>query len=104
KNGKHAWVSDCLNIAAVSNIPTQVFEHMLSGIQFCTILQSMHALQVRRYALILPISFLCLLENAPEFVNAGIKISAAEGVLFRRLNTQLSDIMATVKAFGAKKK
>jgi hypothetical protein len=44
------------------------------------------------------------LDNAPEFVNAGMKISAADGVLFRKLNTQLSDIMAAVKALGARKK
>jgi hypothetical protein len=44
------------------------------------------------------------LDNVPKFVNAGIKISAADSMLFRKLNTQLSDIMAAVKAFGARKK
>lgn len=44
------------------------------------------------------------MDNALEFINASIKISAADSVLFRKLNAQLSDIMAAVKAFGARKK
>jgi hypothetical protein len=79
-------------------------EHMLDSIQFPTIPQSMQALQVRQYALIPPIFFLCLLEQSPEFVKAGIKISAADGVLFKKLSGRLSDITAAIEAFGAKKK
>ncbi|KAF8219013.1 hypothetical protein L208DRAFT_1449016 [Tricholoma matsutake] len=33
KAGKHCWVSDSSNIAAVSNIPVQLFDHIL-GVQF----------------------------------------------------------------------
>jgi hypothetical protein len=40
KKWQAPMVLDCSNIAAISNIPTQVFEHMLGGIQFRTILQS----------------------------------------------------------------
>jgi hypothetical protein len=36
KAAKHSWVSDSSNIAAVSNIPVQLFDHIL-GVQFCAI-------------------------------------------------------------------
>ena len=29
KAGKHSWVSDSSNVAAVSNIPVQLFDHIL---------------------------------------------------------------------------
>ncbi|KAJ7798146.1 hypothetical protein B0H13DRAFT_1516983, partial [Mycena leptocephala] len=101
KNGKHVWVSDCLNIAAG---PTQVFEHMFGGLQFRSIPKSMQNLQVPRYALIPSISFLCLLSQAPQSVNVGIKLSPADSAVFKKINSHLPDIMAAVKAFRAKKK
>jgi hypothetical protein len=47
KAGKHSWVSDSSNIAAVSNIPVQLFDHIL-GVQFCAIPggQTLHVLLV----------------------------------------------------------
>ncbi|KAJ7757261.1 hypothetical protein DFH07DRAFT_772966 [Mycena maculata] len=88
------------NIAAVSNIPTQVFEHMFGGIQFCSIPQSLQRLQVRQCALIPSIAFLCLLWVAQQ--NSGIRLLSA--VLFRKLNSWVVDIAAAAKAFGSRKK
>ncbi|KAJ7915716.1 hypothetical protein B0H13DRAFT_1501389, partial [Mycena leptocephala] len=64
KNGKHAWVSDCSNIAAVSNIPTQVYEHMTGGRQFRVIPHALQHLHIPQFALIPSTSFLCLLSSS----------------------------------------
>ncbi|KAK7059441.1 hypothetical protein R3P38DRAFT_2495550 [Favolaschia claudopus] len=81
KNGKHAWVSDCSNIAAASNIPTQVYEHMNGG-QFRGVPQALKQLHVPQFALVPSSSFLCLLHNTPEQIrNVGIKLSASDSEL-----------------------
>ncbi|KAJ7438890.1 hypothetical protein B0H11DRAFT_2356551 [Mycena galericulata] len=105
KNGRHAWVSDCSSIAAASNIPTQVYEHMTSGRQFRAIPQALQGLRVPQFALIPSSAFLCLLTNSPEPVNMiGIKLSAADGALYKKLNDRLADVVEAVKALGSKKK
>ncbi|KAK6971385.1 hypothetical protein R3P38DRAFT_2557433, partial [Favolaschia claudopus] len=63
ENGKHAWVSDCSNIAAASNIPAQVYEHIGSGRQFRAIPQALRQLHVPQFALVPSSSFLCLLSH-----------------------------------------
>ncbi|KAJ7497912.1 hypothetical protein B0H11DRAFT_1659501, partial [Mycena galericulata] len=83
KNGRHAWVSDCSSIAAASNIPTQVYEHMTSGRQFRAIPQALQGLRVPQFALIPSSAFLGLLTNSPEPVSMiGIKLSATDGALY----------------------
>jgi hypothetical protein len=53
KAAKHSWVSDSSNIAAVSNIPVQLFDHVL-GVQFCAI-PGGKTLHVKRFCLLLPL-------------------------------------------------
>ncbi|KAK6975028.1 hypothetical protein R3P38DRAFT_2583003, partial [Favolaschia claudopus] len=103
KNGKHAWVSDCSNIAAASNIPTQVYEHMNGG-QFRGVPQALKQLHVPQFELVPSSSFLCLLHNTPEQIrNVGIKLSASDSELYKKVNTHLKGVVSAVKALGARK-
>ncbi|KAJ7777064.1 hypothetical protein B0H16DRAFT_1449209 [Mycena metata] len=81
-----------------------VFEHMFGGLQFCTIPHALRHLQLPQYALLPSINFLCLLCQPPESVNVGIKLSAADSLVFKRLDGYREDVIEAVKAFGAKKK
>ena len=64
KNGKHMAITDSSNISAVSNIGVQVFEHMYSGL-FRAIPEATALFFTKRFALLQPISFLCLISSRP---------------------------------------
>ncbi|KAJ7621515.1 hypothetical protein DFH06DRAFT_940491, partial [Mycena polygramma] len=103
KNGKHAWVSDCSNVAAASNIPTQIYEHMSGGRQFRTVPQALQHLRVPQFALITSMTLLCLLGSTPEPINAGIKLTVPDATLCKTLQGCLPRIVDAVKALGARK-
>ena len=57
-------IMDSSNISAVSNIGVQVFEHMYSGL-FRAIPEATALFFTKWFALLQPISFLCLLSSSP---------------------------------------
>ncbi|KAK7029181.1 hypothetical protein R3P38DRAFT_2775761 [Favolaschia claudopus] len=93
-------------LSAASNIPTQVYEHMSGGRQFRAVPQALRELHVPQFALVSSSSFLRLLSRSPELINEGvmIKLSAADSELYTRVNGNLQNIVAAVKALGAGKK
>ena len=102
KNGRHGDVTDSLNIMAVSNIPTQVFEHNL-GSQFRAIPHA-QPLPVLRFDHLPPSAFLCALKHAPEVTSTGLKISPEDWKLFKDLKDNSKTVLAALKALAGRKK
>ncbi|KIM79928.1 hypothetical protein PILCRDRAFT_73649 [Piloderma croceum F 1598] len=65
KNGKHMAITDSSNVSTASYIGVQVFEHMYSGL-FRVIPEATALFFTKRFALLQPISFLCLLSSLPD--------------------------------------
>jgi hypothetical protein len=100
--GKHSWVSDSSNIAAVSNIPVQLFDHIL-GVQFCTI-PGGQTLHVKRFCLLPSTAFLCTLEVAPSQTESRLKISPQDGILFRNLKDSSAHLLKAVTSLAGRAK
>lgn len=104
KSGKHSLVSDVSNIAAVSNIPVQLFEHFV-GVQF----RAHHAGQtfhVKRFYMLPSLSFLCTLVSTPAVMDNGhsLKISQQDWSLFKSLKDSSSRIVDAIAMFNARAK
>lgn len=102
KAGKHGLIPEASSIAAVSNIPVQLFEHMI-GTQF----RENHAAQrlhIKRYCLLPSSAFLSALDTAPFTSEAGLKISQKDWLLFKALKDKLEDIIKAVNTLGGRKK
>lgn len=104
KSGKHSLVSDVSNIAAVSNIPVQLFEHFV-GVQF----RAHHAGQtfhVKRFYMLPSLSFLCTLVSTPAVMDNGhsLKISQQDWSLFKSLKDSSSRIVNAIAMFNARAK
>jgi len=100
KSGKHSLVSDASNIAAVSNIPVQLFEHFI-GIQF----RAHHAgatFHVKRFYLLPSLSFLCTLSSTPTVIDNGhsLRISQQDWNLFKMLKDGSSSIIKAIETFN----
>jgi hypothetical protein len=83
KSEKHGLVSDVSNIAAVLNIPIQLFEHFI-GVQF----RAHHAGQtfhMKKFDVFPLLSFLCTLDSTPAVMDNGhsLKISQLDWSLFK---------------------
>jgi hypothetical protein len=102
KAGKHSWVSDSSNVAAVSNIPVQLFDHIL-GVQFRAI-PGGQTLHVKRFCLLPSSAFLCTLDVAPSETENGLKISPQDGVLFRNLKDSSAGIQKAVASLASRGK
>jgi hypothetical protein len=102
KAGKHCWVSDSSNIAAVSNIPFQLSDHIL-GVQFCAI-PGGQTLHVKRFCLLPSTAFLCTLEVAPSQTESGLKISPQDGTLFHNLRDNSAQILKAVTSLAGETK
>ncbi|KIM82043.1 hypothetical protein PILCRDRAFT_71289, partial [Piloderma croceum F 1598] len=63
KNGKHCWIGEASTIMAVSYMPVQLFEYMISH-HFCAILQALNSMQISQFTHLPSRSFLCLLDEA----------------------------------------
>ena len=94
KAAKDSRVSDSSNIAAVSNIPVQLFDHIL-GVQFHAI-PGGQTLHVKRFCLLPSTAFLCTLEVAPSQTESRLKISPQDGVLFHNLRDNSTHIFKAV--------
>jgi hypothetical protein len=78
KNGKHCTVSESSNIAAVSYIGFQLFEHFF-GRQFRAVPTVMSRLQTYQFQHSLSFEFLCLLDSKIVFSGQPfIELSAAD--------------------------
>ncbi|KAF9458032.1 hypothetical protein BDZ94DRAFT_1325802 [Collybia nuda] len=100
--GKHGLIPQASSIAAVSNIPVQLFEHMI-GSQF----RANHAAQrlhIKKYCLLPSSAFLSTLDTAPFASGAGLKISQQDWLFFKALKDKLKDIMKAVSTLGGRKK
>ena len=102
KAGKHSWVSDSSNVAAVSNIPVQLFDHIL-GVQFRAI-PGGQTLHVKRFCLLPSSAFLCTLDAAPSETDNGLKISPQDGMLFRTLKDSSTSIQKAVASLAGRGK
>jgi hypothetical protein len=97
KSGKHGLVSDVSNIAAVLNIPIQLFEHFI-GVQFRAhhAGQTFHLKKFDRD--VLPsLSFLCTLDSTPAVIDNGhsLKISQLDWSLFKSPRRTVPRVLLT---------
>ncbi|KAJ7606367.1 hypothetical protein B0H17DRAFT_1189507 [Mycena rosella] len=83
---------------------TQVYEYMSGNRQFRSIPEAFQRLRIPQFALVPSTSFLCLLSNSPETINAGIRLSTSDGALFKQLSGRLGDVVDAVKSLRPKKK
>jgi hypothetical protein len=102
KAGTHGLVPQASNIGAVSNIPVQLFEHML-GSQFRTN-HTAQQLHVKKYCLLPSSAFLSTLDTAPFASEAGLKISLGDWLLFKVLKDKLVNVIKAVGTLGGRKK
>jgi len=79
-------ITDSSNVSAVSYIGVQVFEHMYSGL-FRVIPEATALFFTKRFALLQPISFLCLLSSSPDTATSSnhLELARADLVLFQTL-------------------
>jgi hypothetical protein len=104
KSGKHGLVSDVTNIAAVSNIPIQLFEHFI-GVQF----RAHHAGQtfhMKTFDVLPSLSFLCTLDSTPAVIDNGhsLKISQLDWSLFKSLKDSSSRIVNAIAMLNTRAK
>jgi hypothetical protein len=104
KSGTHSSVPDASNIAAVSNIPVQVFEHFV-GVQFRAV-HAGQAFHMKKFCLLPSKLFLCTLDSTPTITDneLDLKISPQDWSLFRILKDNLSHIIKATKLFSARGK
>lgn len=94
-------ITDSLNISAVSYVGVQVFEHMYSGL-FRVIPKATALFFTKRFALLQPISFLCLLSSSPDTVtnSSHLELARADFMLFQMLQahrTRLESAMTLLR-------
>jgi len=104
KGTTHAWASDTSSIAAVSNVPVQVFEHM-HNYQFRAKSQG-HALHTRRFALLMSAQFLCTLCHSPSTTNDSsmLILTQEDHDVFKALSNRRPDIKKAIIALAGKEK
>ena len=100
KAGKHFWVSNSSNVAAVSNIPVQLFDHIL-GVQFQAI-SGGQTLHVKRFCLLPSSAFLCTLDAAPSETDNRLKISPQDGMLFHNLKDSSASMQKAVTSLAGR--
>ena len=100
KNGRHEPADVTSNIAALSKIVLQVFEHSGHGAQFRSIPEVTALLQLHQYVLLPPTCFLTLLNTQPLKVNnSGFELSPIDMVLFNDLKRGKEQLRKAMKAF-----
>jgi len=105
KNGRHEPADVTNNIAALSWIVLQVFEHSGHGSQFCSIPEVTTLLQVHQHILLAPTSFLILLNTQPLKVNnSGFQLSPVDMALFNDLRNGKEQLKKATKAFRKQEK
>jgi hypothetical protein len=99
------WSSVTSNIAALSRIVLQVFEHSGHGAQFRSIPEVTALLQLYQYVLLPPTNFLTLLNTQPLKVsNTGFELFPVDMVLFNDLKRGKEQLKKAMKAFRKREK
>jgi hypothetical protein len=95
-------VSDSSNIAAVSNIAIQVYEHLV-GVQFRDAGAGLgfHAM---RYWVLPSSGFLCTLDSAPTKMPNGLKISQQDWLLFKALKDNTTNMQKAILLLNGRRK
>ena len=97
KNGKHAAVTESSNISGLSYVGLQLFENMLNR-QFRPIPEGTALFQTWQFALVPPISILCVLHRSPVVDKAyGIEVSIEDGQVFRGLRAGKDRVLLALK-------
>ena len=105
KNGRHEPADVTSNIAALSRIVLQVFEHSGHGSQFRSIPEATALLQVHQHVLLPQTNFLTLLNTRPLKVNnSGFDLSPVDMVLFDDLKKGKAELKRAMKAFRKREK
>jgi len=105
KNGRHEPADITNNIAALSRIVLQVFEHSGHGSQFRSIPEVTALLQVHQHVLLVPTGFLILLNTQPLKVNnSGFQLSPVDMALFNDLKNGKEQLKKAMKAFRKREK
>ena len=88
KNSAHATITDSSNIAAVSNIGMQLFEHMY-GREFQVIPKATASFLTKQFGLINQIFFLSLLSSSPDIParSTSFELAAADHTLYQELQS-----------------
>ncbi|KAK7045865.1 Methionine--tRNA ligase, mitochondrial [Paramarasmius palmivorus] len=102
KHGKHGFIEQTDNIAAVSYMSVQVYEHFF-GSQFLERPQD-QTMHISRYAHITSAAFLCLLSEAPSAVHGGLKLSSRDYADFTVLKGKEDHIVSVMQTLDKKKK
>jgi hypothetical protein len=88
KNSTHAAITDSSNVAAVSNIGMQLFEHMYSR-EFRVIPKVTASFLTKQFGLINQICFLSLLSSSPDIPakSTSFELTATDHTLYQELQS-----------------
>jgi hypothetical protein len=103
KNGKHCWTEEASSITAVSYIPVQLLEPIMSR-HFRAVPHAFNSLQIRLFTLLPSASFLCLLDEAPTTTmhSQNVRISLADGRRYDILTDKAQTIVLALKNINSK--
>jgi hypothetical protein len=98
KNGKHCWTGEASSITALSYIPVQLFEHIISR-HFRAVPQAMAALQISQFAHLPSTSFLCLLDESPTTLvgSQNLRISLTDGNRYDNLQGKAQNLVLALE-------
>jgi len=82
--GKHSAIDECNSVSALSCAAVKAYEQMHLH-QFHSMVPSMRGPQVSRFALVPPISILCLIPGITKPISTGLELSNEGLVMFTRL-------------------
>ena len=104
KNGMHAAITDSSNIAAVSNIGMQLFEHMY-GREFRVIPEATASFLTKQFGLISQTCFLSLLSSCPDIPprSTSFELALGDHTLYLALQAGHGKFTKAVKLFAKRK-
>ena len=85
---------------AISYVAAKVFEHQI-GSQFRAIPHA-QAIPTLRFDHLPPSALLCILKHSPEITENGLKISADDWKLFKKIKDNSKTVLQALKAFKQK--
>ena len=104
KNSTHAAITDSSNIAAVSNIGMQLFEHMY-GREFRVIPEATASFLTKQFGLINQICFLSLLSSSPDIParSTSFELTLTDHALYQALQSGHRKFTNAMTLFAKKK-
>ena len=104
KNSAHTAITDSSNIAAVSNIGMQLFEHMY-GREFQVIPEATVSFLTKQFGLINQICFLSLLSSSPDIParSTSFELAAMDHTLYQELQSGHRKFTNAMTLFAKKK-